>query len=1402
MIPSQPRIPDPSTGTTSAAGSARPVDMVGVDAPMPSPELLALHQQEVTRVAALNTDASIGGSFSTGLWESPIGKALMNMGQQKYPGQSVPSPQFLQNRMADMEFQQGIKFSEDARGAILGSESEQEAVERMQTHAQHAKDLQNLKNNTPAFMAGVMAGDPLTVGTVGVGTAALVGKTVLRGAEAAELAATLQAASTSLDVGVATGSRAVNSALGAVVNVASQEVLRVAAGSQGYGVSPEDRMLDAIMGSFVGALTPVKVTKGIVHADEAAIPAIKQALATDTSDLIKEANSIGIPKKVLSPQAQFAEARKTGEAMREAILKRGSIGVSAGDDALRETGVVFDKGVEAFDASVAGIRKAAGNGNLVIGESAKALPAEWAQFASKLAGEFSSDLKVFLSAEKLGSANAGTALMLTKDTVHITLQPGADLATASRAISHELGHALVYRHLDDLPEESLAALYKDFTASLKLPAGDSGLGVADAVQVARDLPAMVKRGPSAMDVAYAGRHAPGTESASFRSMFPHAEEGTELSYWKNFHEYSAQQFVRYVQDAVHSGGDSAVLRALPEGMRNAVEKILGTFRRVFESLHLSGALKPAESFKTWFDDMAKDAAAVRNPLNNVPTVVDDVEELRAASKSASTLPTTKGTPAPAGGATATDTASVVVVPKVREVSELPPIPPRGVLDVHAKASGWSDKIFGAGWTSLWDKLQSYGGKTARLGNALVSNGMGSTATSAAQFKRTAALQLEMRWAGIEDAVVQDIGMNKATRVLRAKEFRGKLNQRMGDLYELLQRKATAHAKGETIPVSSDAQLEKYAKLYHDSGFAEKALEYLQVAERTGADLVERNPWYMPVRHDAAQFNELIRSGKANVQDIKNLYTAQAAQMFPDADAAWHTRVGNGLFDSIRDRASGRSADSLHFEGLTREDIEDGMLRAGLDPQLVEEMLGRYTAAGREVSKDKHLKRRMEWDWDLAVPTSTGGVLRMSDVVTKDVSHAMGQYIQAVSGQHGLGMVGIRNNNDLRSLIQESVQELMDAGAHPDNQKAARLSLENVGHALLGRPVGEAVPKLMQGMNTLAGALVLRNSGVYNAGEAAHAVYVFGASKVAATIAKSKVFDGLAGVKDVTTLTTLEEVLRGSNIADGRWRAVVSRSEDGHYLPAGVLDGVNQIGQGTKFFNGLEATRRIISNTVISTAVGELKLAVKGNAESIGVLKKYGLTDELLQQIGEQMQKHGDHPGKWDIKTAVLAENMIQNVADQINQAQRIGEIPEFMQTSVLGKVVMPYTTFVAGAYNKVLRKAAMDGGMAELGGKFLVGIAAGVLIEGGKNALAGRAPHDSGEGNFALRSIGNSPMSSWYGTGADLLSGKSSMRLQLQAGPAAMLNLYNNPSPVTVAKAVPLVAVTPIPGILSAISEE
>ena len=863
-----------------------------------------------------------------------------------------------------------------------------------------------------------------------------------------------------------------------------------------------------------------------------------------------------------------------------------------------------------------------------------------------------------------------------------------------------------------------------------------------------------------------------------------ANPGELRKYFDSPLEWLAQQFTKDIQDVVREAkigrGDSALkaresalFKSLPENVQNLMLDVISSLKGVWDWWFDKGLQKASPEFHTFFENIAANPKRLDNYSNFEQTAVNVASDGVPLEKYATQEFSIPPPPPKAAGEGAEVPVDDPITEGQRLMKDAPYAPAAYSSGNTPKMLRWIEDRVGAGAYSLFENLNQRGGYMSALAHMLVHDGAGKNAFSAVQFKRTAETELTRLRLPFDNALTEATGITGWQRMRNGPEFRKAYEELGTAVREDLMRKFNAYADGQAIPVNPDERIENLSQIYAKTGYANKSLEYQKTSGRFGSELIKENPWYVPMKMSSDSLRDLARKG-VNDKDVKEFLKLQLKQMFPGHDDGKMARIADGVHDGIIQRGMGRASTKHFFEGTTLDELEQAMASSGFDKSEIQGFLERFRRSAEARTKDSSLRARLDWDWDLEHIADNGEAVRMRDLVGKDLLSELESHQRVVSGQFGMGMVGLKSNADLYNVIEAGMADYRGRGASASDLQYVSDTLKGITDSLLGRAVGERIPPLIRASSSLSSSIVLKNTAFYMAVDTMHAMHNLGAGHfLKNAVLKGDALKALKGVEREQA-EELASILSERFTAEGRWRTVKTHMEDGYEISgAAEVIGEKAAALG-RLANGSEFLRRKLANVTTNIVVAELfKAARKGGAEAT-FMAKYGATPELLKKIKAELDKAPNgHELAWDGKTLAEAEAVLMNAVDQIVQHNRMGEIPAFLQFSSAGKVLLPFTGFIAGSFNKVFLKGLQDEDSMGFALMCAYQVTGGAMAEALRNISAGREPLDSGNGKkFIARAVSNANVSSWFGMFIDSLNGQGGMGGSVHfAFPEAVRNL-------------------------------
>lgn len=697
--------------------------------------------------------------------------------------------------------------------------------------------------------------------------------------------------------------------------------------------------------------------------------------------------------------------------------------------------------------------------------------------------------------------------------------------------------------------------------------------------------------------------------------------------------------------------------------------------------------------------------------------------------------------------------------------------------------------------ALYDKIKNLGGAgAAKLADDLVVDAAGSTAQSAAHYGRTAFLAGNIGIAAVDTGFVQAMrsrGWNVFSRMRNPQKYLTARKELSDEVYSKLADNQRVFREGGDVLPHADPDVERIIRAYVDSRWAGDQLERLKGAKVRGSELVENNPYYLPRRHSGENMSKYLRDNPTVTRtDVVDMYGSQFLRMFSEQgmEAATAKKLGAQMVRNMEQRSAGVSGYRQHVAGMTDDDIEFAMRNAGIEEEQIASFLRSANAAGADANTVRNLRRRADFDMTADYLTPSGISINPQMFVAKDVVGLMEGYTRNMSGRIGLAKAGYPDVKSIAAAVDDAV-----AGA--TDPRVAQLTLDDTVNKLLGYPTGENVPDIFRSFSVLSGATALANSGIYQLADTALLMKEFGIMKVLKGMSNTAYGrNALQLAQDPNFGKRLSDILEARNVLSGRFRSVMTHLDDNTDIGSMGFahQMIQQMGQGTRFVNGMEFVRRGQSKLVAGLVGDSVDAAIRGDAAAMKALGRFGLNDDMLAKARAAFAQ-SDDLREWPSSIRLDMETVAHNMADTLVLDNRLGEIPGWMQFSAMGKVILPYMTFVAGTWNKILRRTVRQEGATGVAMMLAYQLPLTTLTS--VVALAGRdAPITPSA--LATNVLTQVPLMSWLGYAVSMATqGPSNTIAALgivdKAFSATAGILSGDPDPNQIIRAVPFLGIIP-----------
>ena len=616
--------------------------------------------------------------------------------------------------------------------------------------------------------------------------------------------------------------------------------------------------------------------------------------------------------------------------------------------------------------------------------------------------------------------------------------------------------------------------------------------------------------------------------------------------------------------------------------------------------------------------------------------------------------------------------------------------------------------------------------------------------------------MEVKLVPFEESIVKATKELHGTTSVFGKLFRKDHNKRLQqtsmDVYSELQKidqvVVEAAGTGKTLSnaeihalidaTSNPDAIKASMKTYVDSNIAGEMYDHIKRVGLMDDDALEhivRRPTYVTTKHSYEAQKRFIDADTVNTAGrrlaVANFFGEQITKMYPDLMRGIKgtdgkiinlktDTIGAKFMDNMKVRSENPNA--VRTIGVSKDELYDMLTSQGLDDSAAKALSVKLTQTRSAQHGEKHLRRRIDWDWTKTATAPDGTVFGMRDLVDQNAFHTIVDYNRRMSKRVGLAQYGFK---DAQSL-QDAKSRIMDNLPEGTNPNKARQYLDNVINGALGNPIGADMPDWVRSMNTIGGSILLSGSGLYNAIELGVQVQRLGLLRSIPHFAAAlKPMVKTVGSYSKAEAKTLHDTLVGKMMSTDRWQNIMTHYADDFTIEGGFHESVQYFGQATRFLNGSEYIKRYQIGLFASVFVDAFKGAAKGSPNSIKFLKD-GLrfSDELLEKTTQQFNKHGDNIDGWDADIRIAMEQKVFHEGDNLAHVVHHGEVPSFMEYSQVGKIIFPFMRYLFAMQQKILRRTHLRDGTTGVALVLAVQFPLAVMVAHTKRAMNGDKPYD------------------------------------------------------------------------------
>lgn len=546
-------------------------------------------------------------------------------------------------------------------------------------------------------------------------------------------------------------------------------------------------------------------------------------------------------------------------------------------------------------------------------------------------------------------------------------------------------------------------------------------------------------------------------------------------------------------------------------------------------------------------------------------------------------------------------------------------------------------------------------------------------------------------------------------------------------------------------IKSDLAIKTHADMLASGKYLMEEVDELgNTITRDLMDDIVARPTYVPLKHDYEKYFDTVFTKKlATVDEAAAFVGAQIAKMYPTLLTPirakpnfklTETQLGKHYIQTQKDTARGLSdvsASGLSVEQIAKVLTETGEVSAKDAVRIAEDMFKSMHDQG--TSLPKHLRRRIEWDWNARYKTEAGHTLTMRDFINDDIMLNLEDYTRGVANSNALAAFGIKSEAELLNALDEVMDNLPTGTSAGE----ARAFLKNVADSVQDKAIeGTQLPTGVRIAQSVAGLYTLVNGGILSLMELATQTQKVGLlrSMPAMKQGMKAVFKPLSKF-NFEQAKELEDIFTGKILTTSQWKNFTTRTSDNFAVTSGLVEASEYAGQATRFANLSEYVRRFQAGILASVYASTLKKAMGGSAKDLKFMTdELKMSDVLMEGVKVEFAKHGTNVDAWAQGVRVPFERQVFNNADNMALSIQRGETPALMEHSAVGNVILPFMQYSFAAQNKVMRRTHRRDGNAGFALLMAVQLPTALLIGAAINVRRGKELEEDIEMN-ALRAL-------------------------------------------------------------------
>lgn len=550
---------------------------------------------------------------------------------------------------------------------------------------------------------------------------------------------------------------------------------------------------------------------------------------------------------------------------------------------------------------------------------------------------------------------------------------------------------------------------------------------------------LTPEGRAKVDAAYQRMvEAKGPEQA--RKRFANSSNGATMKgmdnsdkYSMSRDEFSAEQYVKYIEDDVLHGNKLGLGEALKNALFEAVAKMVAFFTKAKQQ----GFVKAEPEYEAMFDSILRRQAAVDG---NFGAATAGIAEARQLSKDGGTAEANAIVGDPELAKLGLDIAPVASPQQRAEVQTIKDLHdkaknPEYAVDEKRLSALLNTAVFQGGQsvanTLLRSKnavarmiaamlVESPSGAAGRRGNAAISKALHEQAYLGNSINEVQFAYREYRQS-VGGSLVEDTFGGK-----HWEEFNALVSREL-------------EGRGRSQGVTSHPAVIKGADAL-EAAYERMRLSQLEVKTVGWASLPSTSKGYMP--HRLSQ--EKIRN--ATNEQLQALHTALTDQFIrtQEFDASFSGMLASKYIDRVKHRALGGADTPAGATHIGSSDVvEEALAATGMTAEQVRATMQRLMKAG-----PGHTKKRLQLDLNQTYSTASGGEFKLGDLFEQDQFTLLRSQAARVSGEVSLTQYGVYGKAGLDLL-----RRAMTFGEDGPASKREFEAFDQIAAEFLGTPYG-------------------------------------------------------------------------------------------------------------------------------------------------------------------------------------------------------------------------------------------------------------------------------------------------------------------------------------------------------------